>query len=145
MFDEAIPLRHALRRRSATLLVATVVATALVGFAVQEPAPAAPPPERCPTSQDTAAGASASAAGCHGRVELASARTERGQVFANADGSFTSVRAARVVTTFIGRGDAGGDVAVLLCRRLEERGHALVRRHMMFQSVTYVVRKLLSV
>ncbi|MEU8815428.1 hypothetical protein [Actinoplanes sp. NPDC048796] len=53
-------------------------------------------PVKCPGTAPTEAAAAKAAVACHGRVEVASARDERTQVFANATGSFTSQTAVEV-------------------------------------------------
>lgn len=104
----------AVRRRNGRARLATVIAATLVaslGVPVQ-PATAAPPEAAaavpavaCPASKPDEAAAHAAAVQCTGRVEIESARTEKGQLFANADGSRTSVEAAYVQRV---RREAGG-------------------------------------
>ncbi|WP_426513946.1 LamG-like jellyroll fold domain-containing protein [Dactylosporangium sp. McL0621] len=70
------------------LVVALLVAPPFAG-----PAAAAPKPVACPGTANDAASAQQQAAVCKGRVEVLSGRTERAQVFANPNGTFTSSEA----------------------------------------------------
>lgn len=87
--------RSVARRQIAGVLATVMTATNLVLLTTSSAAQAAPPKPACPQTQPTAAAAAAAAASCGGRVEVAAARTERSQVFANHNGSFTSTQAAR--------------------------------------------------
>jgi hypothetical protein len=84
-------------------------------------AASAKPVDRCPAAADDEAAAARAAAACHGQVEVASARTEKVQLFANASGSFTARSAAVVQRVRTGDGrwvkpdatlhrDAGGRI-----------------------------------
>ncbi|MEU7876543.1 hypothetical protein AB0B76_58785, partial [Dactylosporangium sp. NPDC049140] len=70
------------------LVVALLVVPPFAG-----PASAAPKPVTCPATANDAASAKRQAAACKGRVEVLSGRTERAQVFANPNGTFTSSEA----------------------------------------------------
>ncbi|MEU4338982.1 carboxypeptidase regulatory-like domain-containing protein [Micromonospora lupini] len=80
-------------------LLALVVAVLLLTTSVvvlDGPVAAQAAPASCPDSANDEAAATRAAAVCHGQVEVAAARDEKLQVFANPNGSFTA-RAAAVV------------------------------------------------
>src|SRR6185437_14611783 len=76
-----------------TMTVAAVLVP-LVSAGPGSRAAAAPAGDGCPVSVADAVAAARAAAGCRGRVEVASARSEKTQVFANANGTFTQMTAA---------------------------------------------------
>src|SRR6266540_2199738 len=85
------------KRQLAGLLVAVVSAATLAFIPFATPGLAAPlEPSACPASAPDEAAAGRAAKDCSGRVEVVSARGEKTQVFANANGSFTRVEAAVV-------------------------------------------------
>ena len=87
-------LRVSLGRRFLAFFAIWLLFAALVLALPQSVGRAAPAAAKCPATVLDEAAASRAAAGCHGRVEVGSARSEKSQVFANANGSFTATSAA---------------------------------------------------
>lgn len=83
------------RQHAQIWAAALLISTAVVALPAA-PAAAAPVQQpTCPQGAPTAAAATAAARACGHRVESSAERTEHTQVFANADGSFTSEQSLR--------------------------------------------------
>ncbi|MEU7870086.1 LamG-like jellyroll fold domain-containing protein [Dactylosporangium sp. NPDC049140] len=91
--DTRLPVWHAHIRPGAIAALLGLVVALLVAPPFAGPASAAPKPVTCPATAKDAVSARQQAAACKGRVEVLDGRTERAQVFANPNGTFTSSEA----------------------------------------------------
>ncbi|GAA0723036.1 hypothetical protein GCM10010199_31250 [Dactylosporangium roseum] len=98
-----------------------MLSTLLVVPTAESVAQAAPAPVTCPASADDAPAALRAAASCKGQVEVASARSERSQVFANPMGTFTGMESAVVQRVRDGHGGWARPDATL--RRTADGGY----------------------
>ncbi|MEV0430126.1 carboxypeptidase regulatory-like domain-containing protein [Micromonospora sp. NPDC050495] len=85
-------------RRSCLAVLLAVLLTGAAVVVMRGPAvaAAASPAAKCPDTATDETAAARAAAACHGQVEVAAARGEKLQVFANPNGSFTTRAAAAV-------------------------------------------------